>query len=70
MTLDEANKVGVSAGQIALGEYILRNFKGQMSPMLEKFLDKVVNIEYGNMSELSDYPAEDIALKVGELFKK
>lgn len=63
-------EIGVCAGEIAAGEYILKNFKGQMSTGLEGFIEKVLAKAYQSLEGDFDTPAEDIALQVNELFDK
>ena len=65
-----AMEVGVSAGEIATAEYVLEKFKGQMSPQLEDFLQKVLNSAYKKLEGEFDTPAEDIALEITSIFAK
>lgn len=69
-SIKKAMEIGVSTGEIATGEYILMNYRGQMSPALEEFIEKVVAKAYKDLEEEFETPAEDIALKVGTLFNK
>lgn len=61
---------GVNVGQIALCEYLLKSYKGQMSTQMEDFLSKVAQESYEKASENLDKPAEDIALQVTQILDR
>lgn len=65
-----AHEQGANAGQIALSEFLLKAYKGQMSTKLETFLAKVANDGYEGVAKNLDMPAEDVALEVSQIIDK
>jgi len=68
--IKEANSVGLAAGQIAMGEYILTQYSSSISPELERFIRKAIAQEYDKMEVITGRPAEDIATSILNLMPK
>ena len=60
---------GNSTGQIALGEFILKNYGSELSPKLTSFIERVLQNEYENIGTDMGKPAEDVALEVSKIME-
>jgi hypothetical protein len=63
----QAIEHGNSIGQVALAEFILKEYEDELSPKLKMFLSKVNQSSYEAIGKCLDEPAEDVALQVSEI---
>jgi len=68
--LSKAHKQGCSVGELALAEFILKSYAGEISPTLKAFLEKIAQSGYVDISENVGKPAEDVALQVSDILNK
>lgn len=65
-----AHRQGGAVGEIALAEFILKQYSEDISPMLSALLQKVADDGYRRVAVISDKPAEDIALATKDILDK
>lgn len=65
-----AQENGCNAGQIALIEYIFRDYSDDLSPELKTFLEKILRTCYEDSARIIGKPAEDVALMMSNVLQK
>lgn len=68
--ITKAIEHGNEIGQVALAEFILRDYGKELSYNLKRFLEKVCENSYTKIGNNAGKPAEDVALQVGQMMEK